>query len=214
MFFFPLFSSWSTTPRREILMRRRWKWPVFGSRYVSAAPLVSLKLRAERMQNSRFDVYSLLPPSRKRTSYQSFLKSSHLAIKITRITTRGWCAFLTERTWTDPRWPCWSIKATRFHRFILPERRMNWLSLTSCSEATERRRLTSWLQILNNITIMLDLLMLNGDKTFLQTKMVKPAAGLLSFSIMYLEKILLCSVGWFLIKTSDLFTCTYYYYYQ
>lgn len=31
------FPSWLTTPKREILTRKRWKWPVFGWRYVSAA---------------------------------------------------------------------------------------------------------------------------------------------------------------------------------
>lgn len=33
------FPSWLTTPKRETLMRRQWKWPVFGWRYVSAALL-------------------------------------------------------------------------------------------------------------------------------------------------------------------------------
>ena len=38
--------SWSTTPKREILMRRRWKWPVFGWRYVSKVLFILVKVQS------------------------------------------------------------------------------------------------------------------------------------------------------------------------
>lgn len=91
------------------------------------------------MESSLFEVYLLLPLSRKRISSRSSLKSSLRVLKTIQLATRGWPGSPTERTWTEPRWPCWSTKATRFHLFILWRRRMNWISSTSSSKATERR---------------------------------------------------------------------------
>lgn len=92
---------------------------------------------------------SVLPLRRKRIWSQSSSRSSRRGLRRSQKATRGSRASPTGRTWTALRWLSWSTKATPSRRSILWEKRMNWLSSTSCSKATERSGRNSRLRKLN-----------------------------------------------------------------
>lgn len=77
---------------------------------------------------------------RKMTWSQSSSRSSLHGLRHSQLATHGWYASQTDRTWTEPRWPFWSTKATPSLLSTLRKKRMNWRSSTSYSKATERRR--------------------------------------------------------------------------
>lgn len=136
--------SWLIMLKRETPMRRRWQWPVFGWQWVSAVHLGCWKLLAWFSKcahvTSLFSIWPCLHLFRKRTWSQSCSRSLHRGSKPRRAATRGWHASPTDRTWTGPRWPSWSTKATRSHPFTPPENRMNSRSSTSCLKVTGKSR--------------------------------------------------------------------------
>lgn len=86
---------------------------------------------------------------RKRIWSQSSSSSSLHGLRLSQMATHGWPASPTDRTWTEPRWVSWSIKATLSRLSIRWKKRMNSLSSTSCSKATERIGHNSYLPKLN-----------------------------------------------------------------
>lgn len=128
-------TSWSTMAKGETLMRRRWRWPAFGWRYVSASLTNYATFWAVDIKLCLYVLFFF----RKRIWSQSFSRSSLLGLRLSQMATHGWHESPTDRTWIEPRWLSWSTKAILSRRFILWKRRMNWRWSTSCSKATERR---------------------------------------------------------------------------
>lgn len=142
-FFWPGFLSWSIMLKRETLMRRQWKWPVFGWRWVSASSAGTFSLSTfPLVMGCHSSSHSSVCISRKKTWSRSSSRSWHRGSRLGLTVTQGWRASPTERTWTGPRWRYWSTKATPSLHFILWKNQMNSGSSTSCWKATDRRQNT------------------------------------------------------------------------
>lgn len=108
-----------------------------SSQLCEVASCVTLNVKTVDVKSS-FSL-SLLLLFRKRIWSQSSSKSSLRGLRLSRMATHGWRACPTDRTWTELRWPSWSTKATPSRLSILWKKRMNSVSSTSCSKATEKR---------------------------------------------------------------------------